>query len=67
METQKVDGHESDRHDHADDTSKNKESPDIIKLSDNVAEISLKNKPDVQADKNIQQNQYMDACWLTGC
>ena len=67
METQKVDGHESDRHDHADDTSKDKENPNIIKLSDNVAEISLKNKPDVQAEKNIKQNQYMDACWLTGC
>ena len=31
METQKVDGNESDRHDHADDTSKDKENPDITK------------------------------------
>ncbi len=67
METQKVDDQDRDQHDQVDDTSKDKENPDIIKLSDNVAEISLKNKPDVQADKNIQQNQYMDACWLTGC
>jgi len=72
METQKVDDHDTYQnadtyqHNNANDASKDKENTNVIELSDKVAEISLDSSSDIQ-NKIKQQNQYMDACWLTGC